>query len=207
VAARQQSPDQLFRRIEALPTVMAAAQRQVAEEAGRLIVSTTERRIMDATGGDGVLSGMTRTTKGRRSTPRPMGASSKIEPSPTGARAFVRARGAVHLVEHDIARHVVVSRWAQGDESTREDRVLKSGAIRKGRATNKSRIASVEAGLGARGGGRRAVLNLGGGTYRRWTTASSKGRQPWKRGVDDARPQLAEIQARAQRAAIRSALR
>jgi len=65
----------------------------------------------------------------------------------------------------------------------------------------------VALGLGAAGGGRRAVLNLGGGVFRRWTIASSKGREPWRQGVKEATPQLAAIQTRVQRAAIGSALR
>lgn len=204
MAGRSPSGDPIFRRLEQLPVVIHAAQRQVADDAGRLIAQTTEKRIREASGGDGVLSGMMRAT-GTRSTrkPKPMGTFHRVEPRPGGFQAYVRATGPVHLVEHDVARHIVVSRWAKGAGYTR---TTKAGKTVQGRSTRESRVASVAFGLGAAGGGRRAVLHWG-SVFARYSYASSKGRQPWKRGVDEARPRLGEIQAAAQRAAIRSALR
>lgn len=197
--------DALQRRLHGMATAMEQAQRTTAANAGELIRSETDKRIKAAAGGDGVLSGMTRTTGGRsKAKPRPMGARVRVRKGSMGWEALVRATGPVHLVERDVAPHVVTSRHAKGAEFTRQS---KAGRTVKGRSTRESRQASVLFGLGLEGGGRRAVLHWGGSNYARWTVASSKGRQPWAKGVDAARPRLGEIQAQAQRAAIRSALR
>lgn len=196
--------DQLVRRLEAIGPAMEAAQRTVAQRSGELVRASTERNIMAATGGDGVLSGMTRTTGGRsKRPPRPIRVRSRVERRGTGWQAFVKASGPMPLIERDVDRHIVVSRHAQGATYTR---TTKTGKTRTGRSTRQSRVASVAFGLGAAGGGRRAVLHWG-DNYARYTFASSKGRHPWRRGVDQAAPQFGQIQAEAQRAAIRQALR
>lgn len=141
-------------------------QERTAERAGgRIVERAVSPRLRAATGGDMKLSGMG--PKARRMS---------VSTRSTQAGALVKVNGPAQLVENDVAKHYVVSKYAKGAQ-----RVGSNG--RKLRATRRSRIASVAFGQGAAGGGRRAVLNLGGGQFRRWTVAYSKGRHPWRDGV------------------------
>ena len=132
---------------------------------GTVIEQSVAPRLRAATGGDGKLSGMG--PKARQIT---------VRTRSTPAGALVRVVGPAQLVENDVPKHYVVSKYATGAQ-----RIGANG--RRLRSTRRSRIASVAFGQGAAGGGRRAVLNLGGGQFRRWTVAYSKGRHPWRDGV------------------------
>lgn len=144
-----------------------------AERAGAQVIEREVRgRVRSATGGDFALSGMQRS--GAKSTRGRIGVRS--EPARGREGRIVRMTGPAQLVENDVDKHYVVSKYAKGAQ-----RIGASG--RRLRSTRQSRIASVAFGAGAAGGGRRAVLNLGNGRYLRWTVAYSKGRHPWRDGV------------------------
>lgn len=164
-------------------------------------------RIAAASGGDNVLSGTTRTTrrqkrKGNESKGKKLGVGYDLAPS--GRQALIAARGPLPLIEVDQAPHVVVSRWATGAEYQRH---TKAGRVIAGKSTIGSRQASVLTGNGAAGGGRRAVLNQGGGVFRRWTISSSKGKHPWEFGIKEASPAVGRIHAKATHETIAAALR
>lgn len=172
-------------------------QKEAARAGAVVIDREVTRRLKAATGGDLVLSGMTRTTGGKRSgSKRPMRV--KIGPARQSDGVFVSITGPAQLVENDVAKHIVVSRHAKGAGYTK---VNAKGNTVKGRATRQSRQASVAFGLGAAGGGRRAVLHWG-NNWARYTTASSKGRHPWRNGVRAARPKAAREMARVESGAL-----
>lgn len=157
-----------------------------AERAGAAIIEREVRgKVRAATGGDFALSGMQR--KGATSTRGRIGVRS--EPARGREGRIVRMTGPAQLVENDVDKHYVVSRYAKGAQ-----RIGANG--RRLRSTRQSRIASVAFGQGAAGGGRRAVLNLGNGKYLRWTVAYSKGRHPWRDGVRTSRPRAAAAMRR-----------
>lgn len=159
------SAAELARKFDALSTGVRQQQRAAEKAGGTVIERAVAPRVRAATGGDGKLSGMG--PKARR-----IG----VRATSLSAGTVVRMTGPAQLVESDVPKHYVVSKYATGAQ-----RVSASG--RKLRSTRRSRIGSVAFGQGAAGGGRRAVLNLGGGKYLRWTVAYSKGRHPWRDGV------------------------
>lgn len=146
--------------------------RKTAEGAGaRVVEQSVHRRLRAATGGDMKLSGMGRKAR-RIYTQVGRGGNAGV---------LVKVNGPAPLIEEDQDKHYVVSKYALG-----ADRIsAKTG--RKLKSTRRSRIGSVAFGQGAAGGGRRAVLNLGGGKFLRWTVAYSKGRHPWRDGVRSSR--------------------
>lgn len=151
--------DQLSREVE--------KRQRLAERAAAVPINrAVTRNLRAATGGDMRLSGM-----GRKA--RPMRVATRSVTSGT----LVKVNGPAQLVENDVDKHYVVSKYAEGAAR------ISATTGRRLRATRRSRVASVAFGAGAAGGGRRAVLNLGGGRYLRWTVAYSKGRHPWRDGV------------------------
>lgn len=191
-----------------LSSKMTQAGRKVdraSREAIELAAGETKRvtvgLMAKATGGDLVLSGMTRTTGPKRSTSAnrgKVGVRYKVEQRTAGAQAFVSATGPAHLVENDVKKHPVVSRYARTSEGVQY--VTKGGAVRKSRTNRQVRGIAVMAGI-ATTGDRRAVLHWG-NRYARYTVASSKGRHPWERGMDAMRPRVPQIVAQANRRAL-----
>ena len=78
-----------------------------------MIEQAVQREMRAATGGDLVLSGMTRTTGPKRSN---SGGIKKIgvKVRPVRDGVLVAATGPAHLVENDIKPHIVTSRHARG---------------------------------------------------------------------------------------------
>lgn len=159
--------------------------------------------MAQATGGDLILSGTTRTTGPKRTAAKStakgkIGVRYKVEQRATGAQAFVAATGPAQLVENDVKKHPVVSRYARTSEGVQY--VTKKGAVRSSRANRQVRGIAVMAGI-ATTGDRRAVLHWG-NRYARYTVASSKGRHPWERGMTAMRPRVPQIVAQANRRAL-----
>lgn len=178
------------------------ASREAIETAAAETKRVTVGLMAEATGGDLVLSGTTRTTGPKRTTKAgtkgKIGVRYKLEQRTTGAQAFVAATGPAQLVENDVKKHPVVSRYARTAEGVQY--VTKKGAVRSSRANRQVRGIAVMAGI-ATTGDRRAVLHWG-SRYARYTVASSKGRHPWKRGMETMRPRVPQIVARANRQAL-----
>lgn len=181
------------------------ASREAIETAAKETKRVTVELMAKATGGDLALSGTTRTTgpkRSTRSTPATkgkIGVNYKVERRPAGDQALVRATGPAQLVENDVKRHVVVSRYAKASE--RVNYIGRKGNVLAGRSSRQARNVAVMAGIGTTGD-RRAVLRWGGTNYARWTTASSKGRHPWRNGIAQMRPRIPGIVATANRKAI-----
>ena len=203
--------DKLRAAAGSMEAAQAATVKQVAEQSKATILAN----IRSATGGDQLLSGAKRPApgprkSGKKRTPREkkIGVSYRVRDGVNGPTALVRATGPLQLVENDVKPHFVVSRFAVANAYSQVITTGKrAGKTRKGRNTREARIASVAFGLGSVGGGRRAVLNLGGGTYRRWTTSHSQGRHPWRRGVEEVTPTVIGIHADNQRKALLAALK
>ena len=147
-----------------------------------------------ATGGDLMLSGLNRGGPSKK-----VGVNYKLETRGAGVQAFVKATGPVPLIENDVAKHYVVSKYAKGAQR------ISATTGKKLRSTRQSRIASVAFGAGAGGGDRRAVLHWG-DNFARYTVASSKGRHPWERGINTSIPRTTEIIARGNRLALVKAM-
>ena len=175
---------ELSRKFAALADEVEKRQAEASKQGAAVVARKVRSNVRAATGGDFVLSGTTRTTaKTRSGKPRK---AARIDVFTAKARSvkdgsFVGMRGPAQLIENDVNKHYVVSRWATGAQN------ISAKTGRKIRATRQSRIATVAFGQKLTGGGRRAVLNFGGGNYKRWTVAYSKGRKPWERGVRSAR--------------------
>lgn len=175
---------ELGRKFDTLSREIEYRQAEAQRNAAKVVQRSVMTRLRAATGGDLMLSGMNATKAPTRSgKPRAKGKMGvRIAPERGGGGLLVAATGPVQLVESDVQKHIVTSRYSKGAGYTR---TTKAGRVVKGRSTRESRAASVALGLGATGGGRRAVLHWG-GNYARWTVASSKGREPWRKGVDAA---------------------
>lgn len=178
-----------------------------AVESARLIQSSVERRIESTIGSDRILSGTTRNSWGKGRKPKPIVVkvhATRRNLNSENPTLLVSAKGPLHLREHDIAPHTVVSHWITGPARLRRNK--KGKLVESRRKIGKAqRTAAVEMGLSASGGGRRAVLHWG-NVYARYTSAHSKGTHMWRSGVKDATPQLAAIHARTQRAALMHAV-
>lgn len=179
------------------------ASRQAIDLAAAETKRVTLGLMAQATGGDLILSGTTRTTGPKRTTKATgtkgkIGVRYKIEQRPAGAQAFVAATGPAQLVENDVKKHPVVSRYAKASE--RVQYVTRGGSVRTSRANRQVRGIAVMAGI-ATTGDRRAVLHWG-NRYARYTVASSKGRHPWERGMTAMRPRVPQIVAQANRRAL-----
>lgn len=202
-------PADLAARIARAATAMEDAEKIAVDEISQLMKTVGLRNIRSATGGDLVLSGTGRTTlgrneKARKSKEKKLNVGYDVKLGSRGPMALVSARGPLQLVENDIPVHFVTSRFAIA--ASYRDVITtgkRAGKTRKGRNTIDARAASVMFGAGL-GGGRRAVLNFGGGTYRRWALVRSKGRRPWQRTVDEVRPQVSRIFSSAERKALLS---
>lgn len=189
----------LARKFQALADEIERRQTPAAKAGAQVVAKEVRRNVRQATGGDMILSGSTRTTARTRSGRARRVARVDVFTAPSKAvkgGSFVGMRGPAHLVENDIAKHYVFSRYARAAGSKRISRSVpmlgadgqalrtRAGKIRRRRID--TRAEAFGAG-GAVGGDRRAVLNLGGGNFKRWTVAYSKGRKPWKRGVQATR--------------------
>jgi hypothetical protein len=202
-------PAVLADKIRRAATAMEAIQAITVKEIAQAGKDAIQPKINTATGGNRMLSGTQRTKTNRKGVTKStrektISVSYRIRDGVAGPTALLRATGPLQLVENDVKRHVVVSSFARaaGYETT----ILtgkNAGKTRAGRNTRDARIASVLTGAGT-SGTRRAVLNFGDGTYRRWTTSHSTGRHPWKRGVDEMGPNVLDIHARNQRKALLS---
>lgn len=175
---------ELSRKVDALATEVEKRQAEASRRGAAVVAKKVRSNVKSATGGDFVLSGSTRTTAPtRKGKPRK---AARIDVFTAKSRAvkdgsFVGMRGPAELIENDIPKHYVTSRWATGAQN------ISARTGRKVRATRQSRIATVAFGQKLTGGDRRAVLNFGNGVYKRWTVVYSKGRRPWERGVKSAR--------------------
>lgn len=202
-------PADLADRVRRAARAMEGAEEIAVREISALTKAIGLGKIRSATGGDLVLSGTGRTTigrndKARKSKEKKLNIGYDISPGQRGPIGLVSARGPLPLVENDQKPHVVTSRFAVA--AGYEQVVMtgkRAGQMRKGRNTIDARTASVLFGAGL-GGGRRAVLNFGGGNYRRSVIASSKGRKPWAKTLDEVRPQINRILAGAERKALLS---
>lgn len=164
----------MSRKFDALAREVETRQKQASRNGAAVIEREVRQRLRGATGGDLVLSGLGTSKAGK--------ARGKLGVRTAPARSVpdasvVFATGPAHLVESDVDKHYIVSKYAKGAQR------ISQTTGRRLRATRQSRIASVAFGAGAAGGGRRAVLNFGNGQYRRWSVAYSKGRHPWRNGV------------------------
>lgn len=176
------SAAELGAKFSTLARNLESVQKGAARSGARVIEQAVQREMRAATGGDLVLSGMTRTTGPKRSNSggiKKIGV--KVRPMRDGV--LVAATGPAQLVENDVKPHIVTSRHAKGAAYTR---TTKAGKTVKGRSTRESRQASALFGLGVTGGGRRAVLHWG-NNFARFTRSSSKGRHPWRNGVRQSR--------------------
>lgn len=174
------SPAELGRKFVSLARSVEQRQQRATAAGAAIIEREVRGRVRSATGGDLILSGTNRTTGSKRSAkPGAKRIDVRAERSKASTGTVVRMIGPAQLVENDVAKHIVTSRYVKGAGYTR---VNAKGKTVKGRTTRQSRQASVAFGLGAAGGGRRAVLHWG-NNWARYTTASSKGRHPWRDGV------------------------
>lgn len=175
---------ELSRKFAKLADEIEKRQATASREGAQVIAKRVRTNVRGATGGDFILSGSTRTTGlTRKGRPRQ---AARIDVFTAKARtvkdgSFVGMKGPAQLIENDVPKHYVTSRWATGAQN------ISAKTGRKIRATRRSRIATVAFGQKLTGGDRRAVLNFGNGVYKRWTVAYSKGRKPWARGVASAR--------------------
>lgn len=193
---------ELGRKFDSLSREIEQRQVESARTGARIIEREVTGKLRSATGGDFALSGMNRTSAPTKTgKARSKGKMSvRVRPARGETGAFlVAATGPVQLVENDVAKHIVVSRYAKGAGFTR---TTKAGKTVAGRSSRQSRVASVAFGLGAAGGGRRAVLHWGGNNYARYTTASSKGRHPWRNGVRASRDRAAAAMTKTHVAAV-----
>lgn len=197
-------PLELSRRFEAMAQAFESRKAESERKVAARFVDRVDARIKAAVGPDRVLSGTTRTT-GRKRSNRGGKAAGRIQAYAKAEKAgtLVAVRGPLQLAENDVAKHVVVSQYVKGAGYTR---VNAKGKTVKGRSTRESRQASVLFGLGAAGGGRRAVLHWG-NNYARYTFASSKGRHPWRDGVAEASKEIPSVHAQVQLEAIASAVK
>lgn len=185
----------------ALATAIEGRSSESVERSAFAIKKRVAKRVAAATGGDSILSGTTVGKNGKINTRgKKIGVRYRLSKGKAKPSAIVGMTGPADLVENDQARHIVTSRYAKG---AGYQRLTKTGRTVKGRSTKESRAASVLFGLGAEGGGRRAVLHWG-GIYARYTEAESKGRHPWKDGVKEATGDIPKIHAEVNRAAIKS---
>ena len=202
-------PAELAKRIAGAARAMEDAEKIAVDEISLLVKTVGLRNMRAATGGDLTLQGTGRTTlgrneKARKSKEKKLNIGYDIKLGGRGPLSLVSARGPVHLVENDIPVHFVTSRFAvAAGYSEVITSGKRAGQTRKGRNTIDARAASVLFGAGL-GGGRRAVLNFGGGNYRRWALVRSKGRRPWERTLDEVRPQVNRILGSAERKALLS---
>lgn len=192
---------ELSRKFDRLAQGIGKAEEPAGKAGAQVIARKVRSNVRAATGGDFILSGSTRTTARTRSG-KPRRAAridvftAKARSVPNGS--FVGMRGPAHLIENDVDKHYVFSRYAR---AAGRKRISRSALIyddagnlvtgRGGRAKRRridTRSEAFAAG-GRVSGDRRAVLNLGNGNYKRWTVAYSKGRQPWARGVRAAQRQ------------------
>ena len=171
------------------------AVRELAKDTKRTVVGLMSR----ATGGDLVMSGFGRNAKKPQGAGKKIGVSYKIEQRNGATQAFVKATGPAHLVESDVAPHVVVSRYAQ--TAAKVSYTSKKGKVISSRRGRAAFAAAAAQGVGFTGG-RRAVLGYGDGRFRRSTIAKSKGRHPWEMGINAMRPQVARQIAKSNAKAI-----
>jgi hypothetical protein len=186
--------------------VEAAGPVSVRTVAG-IVEKSVDAKLVAALGADRILSGTTRTTGTKKATGKSKKGRIAVTAKPLNggpsAQILIGLTGPAQLIENDVKKHIVVSKWVKGAAYTK---VNAKGKTVKGRATRQSRIASVAFGLGAAGGGRRAVLHWGGNIFARYTTASSKGKHPWRDGVAQSQSQVLAAHAQVQRQALRSVI-
>lgn len=198
---------QIDEKLRQAATAMEQAELLAVKAISQLVKDEGTRQLRRATGGDLVLSGTGRSTigrdsKARKSKEKKLSIGYNVRPGARGPSSLLGVRGPMPLVENDQDRHIVTSRFARA--ANFQTTVLtgkNAGKTRKARNTIDSRTATVLFG-GQLGGDRRAVLNFGNGTYRRWTTAKSKGRRPWQKTLDEIRPKVAGVLASEERKAL-----
>lgn len=200
-------PQELARKFELMITSTERANRAGTQAAAQAVKDNVVPRMAAATGGDMQLSGTGRATQAAGSARKYERKEKRIgvryrvlTPPQAETRAIVGAVGPAQLIENDIPRHYVYSRFARavGGPKTRS-RSFKDGEGRR-RSVDTRNAAKM---FGVRvTGDRRAVLRFTNGDVRRWTTAKSTGRRPWRRGVDASRQQVGEVWTTAHRRAL-----
>lgn len=203
------SPADLARKFEAMITATEEATRAGTEAAALAVTTNVRTRMSAATGGDFMLSGTARITDAPGSArkykrkERKVGARYRLIGRGAQTTAVVGATGSAQLVEGDIDRHYVFSRFARADGVRTRSRSYRDpdapiGSKRRIRVDTRS--AAKIFGVNVTGD-RRAVIKFN-GVVRRWTTAKSTGRHPWRNGVDASRQQVGEVWTTAHRRAL-----
>ena len=160
------SVEEMARKLERLAVGIDGANRAGVLAAAQSTKAAIVPLMRAATGGDLKLSGMKRGLIGVRYTEQRPGS------------VILSAFGPAHLVERDVKPHPVLPRAAGGTRVSRRRRV--EGAALIGAMTGQ------QVRFATKGG----VLRFADGSFRRWsrTAGGSKGRHPFERGVDLARP-------------------
>lgn len=192
---------QLGQKVQRTAKRIESANKAAVNVAAGEMKQTITGLMAGASGGDLVLSGMTRTTGPKRSNRggiKKLGVRYRVESRARGPQAYLRATGPAHLVEDDQPKHPVVSRYAKAGSSV--SYLGKKGKRINSRSSRQARGIAVRLGE-ATTGDRRAVLHWG-NNYARWTVASSKGRHPWKHGVAASAPKARATMRQAARQAF-----
>lgn len=196
---------ELARKFEAMVTATEHAQAEAVQAGAQAVKDTVLPLMVSATGGDLMLSGTGRVTAAPGSArkyqrkERKVGVRYRIVSSANDRTvAVVGATGPAQLIENDIPRHYVFSRFARAEGAGRRSASYKTEDGRRVRVDTRSaaKIFGV-----AVTGDRRAVIKFD-GVVRRWTTSRSTGRHPWRRGVATSRQRVGEVWTTAHRRAL-----
>lgn len=203
------STAELARKFEQMLTATEHATEQATEAAALAVTTRVRAKMSSATGGDFLLSGTGRVTDAPGSArkyqrkERKVGARYRMVGRGAASTAIVGATGPAQLIENDIGRHYVFSRFARAEGVRTRSRSFRDPSAPLGskrRVRVDTRSAAKIFGV-AVGGDRRAVIKFG-GVVRRWTTSKSTGRHPWREGVASSRQQVGEVWTTAHRRAL-----
>lgn len=160
------SAEEIARKLERLAGSIDDANRAGVLAAAQSTKDSIVPLMRAATGGDLKLSGMKRGRVGVRYKELRSG------------NVILFAFGPAHLVERDVKPHPVLPRAAGGTRASRRRRVEAAALI--------GAMSGQQVGFSTKGG----VLRFADGSFRRWARVAggSKGRHPFERGVDLARP-------------------
>lgn len=131
---------------------------------------------------------------------KPPGAKLSVSYDIKGTRnptALITAKGPWQLVESDNKAHPITSKFGGGSRGSRGKRVI-------GASVGAALGGTGSAGLG---GGRRAVLNIGGSFRRSVPHPGTKGRHPFRKGRDKVYPVIVKELGSTVTTAVRQALR
>ena len=194
------STGQFLGKLNRYATKLELNDRDAMREAGDRTTKLLNIQARMATGGDQLLSGYRAGGKGK---PVPLRAVSRLEKRKGGYQAYVRARGPWQLVENDVEPHMVTSRRTVAPAEFR-------GRDKRGRRRRNSKASRERAVLGGAtllGPGKLKWQEGGKDKFAQFTIASSKGRQPWAKGVAQAKPVTTRMFVERQRRTIRESFK